>query len=731
MLFLGPKATLATAAQVELAAWARDVNNRSASSAEELANPAYPQQTLRYLLTKTAEKLPATLKIGRPPVEYTFQTGAYIGKTLPQVLHSNASYFYYLLGEGPGDKKVWKFDDTTKVDEDWRLYVECEKLCENRGGTPIVCHVPYSDPIVWNLGIRPNLKDAFETYVRTKLGTEESRAAAATEFERACAQRRASQAAQAGGEEDDEGEAPVVTEPTEVMSRVNAATLELFKETCKSLAKGHMDAYETWPNRMVRAPDPFKCLPFSKAAWECLDIDFFDIRFYPLIDEKCLPCINGGYEHAEQVRLRDSQWRKPRLVKGAERETCITGRNYVCRECERKYRSLQGQLQMVEQQLSERDAPPADLDVDELELDASELTELRASLTAKLKALSFRWAGYHPSFIAKVAERYPFMLSALDCVFSHHAAIDLPTALRIERAGRVGQPATDLEAELREIRKILQCRRDLAYCSVQRLTLEREARKSVLAQVDARKTFECEVRRCERRVARSQSDLEMAKEALASVPAETQAPAQTGEVVRGKAYVVKSWVHMNAAVGKISDTFITAHIASHELTFDKFRTCWTEQYATFGGRPAAFDHSGKHGHKTKINGELGLTWTFSGMNWAGLVSVFTRTFGTSLNESSVRAAMRDKAKAEERWQSAPPTRFYCDKPRQDGPALEKLLLARLRCTALHAQLPEDVEHRQALSDREDLLCPALRRPLPNPRRGEGAGVRALEEDGGG
>ena len=40
VLFLGPKATLAIAAQVELAAWARDVNNRSASSVEELANPA-------------------------------------------------------------------------------------------------------------------------------------------------------------------------------------------------------------------------------------------------------------------------------------------------------------------------------------------------------------------------------------------------------------------------------------------------------------------------------------------------------------------------------------------------------------------------------------------------------------------------------------------------------------------------------------------------------------------
>ena len=345
MLFLGPKATLAIAAQVELAAWARDVNNRSASSAEELANPAYPQQTLQYVLTKTAEKLPATLKTGRPKVEYTFQTGTQIGKTLPQVLHSNPAYFYYLLGEGPGDKKVWKFDDATKVDEDWRLYVECEKLCADRGGTRILCQVPGSDPIVWNLGIRPDLKDAFETYVRTKLGTEESRVAAATEFERACAQRRASQAAQAGGEEDDEGEAPIVKEPTEEMSRVNAATLQLFRDTCNSLAKGLMDAYETWPNRIVQAPDPFKRVPFSKDAWECRDIDFFDVSFYgPLIDVTCLPCINDGYEHAADVRLRDSQWRKPRLVKGAERETCITGRNYVCRACERKYRSLQGQL---------------------------------------------------------------------------------------------------------------------------------------------------------------------------------------------------------------------------------------------------------------------------------------------------------------------------------------------------------------------------------------------------
>ena len=360
MLFLGPKATLAIAAQVELAAWARNVNNRSASSAEELLNPAYPQQTLQYVLTKTAQKLPATLKTGRPKVEYTFQTGTQIGKTLPQVLHSNPAYFYYLLGEGPGEKKVWKFDDATKVDEDWRLYVECEKLCVDRQGTPILCKVPGGDPIVWKLGIRPDLKDAFETYVRTKLGTEESRVAAATEFERAFAQRRASQAAQAGGEEDDEGEAPIVTESTEEMSRVNVATLQLFRDTCKSLAKGLMDAYKTWPNRIVRAPDPFKRVPFSKDAWECLDIDFFDVSFYgSLIDLTCLPCINGDYEHAAEVRLRDSQWRKPRLVTGAERETCITGRNYVCRACERKYRSLQASCRWSSNSSASRTLWPA------------------------------------------------------------------------------------------------------------------------------------------------------------------------------------------------------------------------------------------------------------------------------------------------------------------------------------------------------------------------------------
>ncbi len=57
-----------------------------------------------------------------------------------------------------------------------------------------------------------------------------------------------------------------------------------------------MDSYETWPNRIVRpgAPDPFRCVPFSKEAWECLDIDFFGVSFYgSLIDVTCLPCING------------------------------------------------------------------------------------------------------------------------------------------------------------------------------------------------------------------------------------------------------------------------------------------------------------------------------------------------------------------------------------------------------------------------------------------------------
>ena len=84
------------------------------------------------------------------------------------------------------------------------------------------------------------------------------------------------------------------------------------------------------------------------------------------------------------------------------------------------------------------------------------------------------------------------------------------------------------------------------------------------------------------------------------------------------------------------DLYHSAHIASHNHIFDLYRRSWTEKNATFDGRPATFDRSGKHGHKTRINDETGLKWTFSGMNWAGLVHVFTRTFGTSLNESSLR-----------------------------------------------------------------------------------------------
>ena len=76
MLFLGPKAALAKSTQLALMAWARDVNTRYTSSPEELANPSlYKQQTLRYVLTKAAEKLPATMHTGRPSVEYTFRTG--------------------------------------------------------------------------------------------------------------------------------------------------------------------------------------------------------------------------------------------------------------------------------------------------------------------------------------------------------------------------------------------------------------------------------------------------------------------------------------------------------------------------------------------------------------------------------------------------------------------------------------------------------------------------------
>jgi hypothetical protein len=72
-----------------------------------------------------------------------------------------------------------------------------------------------------------------------------------------------------------------------------------------------------------------------------------------------------------------------------------------------------------------------------------------------------------------------------------------------------------------------------------------------------------------------------------------------------------------AVTGRFTD-FAASAIPT---AFGLYRRSWTEKNATFDGRPAAFDHSGEHGHKTRINGETGLRWTFGGMNWAGYAPV--------------------------------------------------------------------------------------------------------------
>ena len=196
------------------------------------------------------------------------------------------------------------------------------------------------------------------------------------------------------------------------------------------------------------------------------------------------------------------------------------------------------------------------------------MKELRVSLTEQLKSTHFRWAGYHPRFITPLANKYPFVLSAIGCVFSHRAAIDVPTSLRIERAGRKGQTATDLENEFAELRANMRSRHELAFVSVQRLCLEQEAKKGAFGEVDPREAAASRVRRAEQDLNHSQHALLMAQAELQRVPASN--PPQASRVLtpgRIKSYVAEKWVTMTKRVTKISDTFIAAHMASSEETY--------------------------------------------------------------------------------------------------------------------------------------------------------------------
>ena len=213
------------------------------------------------------------------------------------------------------------------------------------------------------------------------------------------------------------------------------------------------------------------------------------------------------------------------------------------------------------------------------------------------------------------------MLSAIDWVFSHRAAIDVPTAWRIERAGRKGQTATDLETEFAEMRANMRSRQELGYVSMQRMYLEQEAKKGALGKVDPHEAAASRVRRAEQDLSRSQHALLKAQDELLRVPASN--PPQASPVLtqgRIKSYVADKWVPMTKRVSKISDTFIAAHIVSSENQYSEYRARWNEQHAKWDGKPAAFDHSGKHGHKSKIDGaprRISHRWTSTFINGLG------------------------------------------------------------------------------------------------------------------
>ena len=340
MLFLGSQRdqSLSKPHRQELALWAQQQQKRNLASQEEAVNPRFRQDTLKSYLTKVAtEEQTTAMKKGRAKLAYRFTFGDKKDKTLHHVQRTDPSYLRWLFGpencfEDDESPFTWEFD------AHWRLFIECQRLCAEHDGQREFRVYPRQGQhpetvMMWKLAIRPELTAAFDDYVENAFGSDAERAANAAKYEMLCAAKRATE--ESGFDEEDRvGEAPVVEHRDVELSRVSAATMKLFKRTCEDLRNKRMDPYTHWPSRIVRHPDPMKCWPFDPDAWYGEDIDFFDPSFFRLIDMKCLPCINHGYAHAASVQCRGESWRKPRLVKGAHRETCIIGRNDICKMCE-------------------------------------------------------------------------------------------------------------------------------------------------------------------------------------------------------------------------------------------------------------------------------------------------------------------------------------------------------------------------------------------------------------
>jgi hypothetical protein len=315
----------------EMDDWSNVVNPRPGSKAAQPTLTMEDQETmLRWVsLEKRNVELasagPGMAALGRPST-YKVHFGsqaAYQGKTIHDVVSSEVGglrWVKWICGCGTGSNQ---FDWSSVLSRGDVKFEHLFATVFRMQGSILVG----ANNERWKLEIAPRSILAFQT---AKVGSDSEiyeRALAAAE-----AAALAPDAARAGDDEDDavdQGMHPSSFDLRLDQNTVNQATVKFVEATDTS-------DYATWSNMLRQAPDPVVVTPFTKDAWDVLNMIFYDpVRFYAarLAIPSEHPCPRGGWGHKSRVGYFGTQWRRPRLVKGREGDVALMGRTLYCKEC--------------------------------------------------------------------------------------------------------------------------------------------------------------------------------------------------------------------------------------------------------------------------------------------------------------------------------------------------------------------------------------------------------------
>lgn len=386
------------------------------------------------------------------------------------------------------------------------------------------------------------------------------------------------------------------------VATVHTSTVAFHQKILRELEDGQDEPggrppYHEWQSMWVEPPDPMVVVPFSEAAWHVQPICFFDptVYFGRIGMESARPCARGGWRHARFVRVQnDGKFRRPRLLKGRGADYGLSTVDMQCSECRRERCVLLKRHKAAKSQLGAQ-------------------SNAVVALEGELQKCSYGFSALDPAYISFLAQRCPFMLTAVPFSTSHKAAVMHDVILECGRAMRTSQSSCDIEALYDEMRGLRCTMKHLGFASVQRCVLKHAERRGRLGEMGA---------------------------------GDSQPPS-----------INEQWVELNeAAVSKISDNYVTniqlAHFAKAETYFNQ----WHEQHVP-NTELVHVDHHGKRDAAIRLNGSKDLMWTYTEMNGLGHKTLSVKCNTTSMNDSSLVAAYDRRVRASARWNLIKVCRF--------------------------------------------------------------------------